>query len=61
MAWPWDFKPSQFLGIEWSDSVKNYLGLNFDSESLVTGKSGIPVNSVHFKMQERYGRYMTFF
>uniref|UniRef100_A0A4D5RIU9 Putative tick transposon n=1 Tax=Ixodes scapularis TaxID=6945 RepID=A0A4D5RIU9_IXOSC len=58
---PWTFKPEEYMGIKWSCSLDNYLGIRLATESLSTGHEGIHLNKVNGKMNEWYGRHLSLF
>lgn len=57
-AWlgPWPNMPETFLGISWTTSVNNYLGVKLGEENLRTGLGGIHLDTLRAKVVEWHGR-----
>ncbi|KAM7309263.1 hypothetical protein ISCGN_012894 [Ixodes scapularis] len=51
-AWlgDWDLKPEQFLGVTWTTSVSNYLGLSLTAEKLSGRCGGLDINRLRSKV-----------
>ncbi|CAN8006964.1 unnamed protein product [Ixodes hexagonus] len=49
------------MGINWSSSVPNYLGVGLETAQLSTGCDGIHLKSVYFKMTDWHGRHLSLF
>lgn len=53
---PWPSKPKIFIGIQWSDSMSNYLGLSLNLADICKGESGLRLNAVRAKAADWQGR-----
>ncbi|KAM7300105.1 hypothetical protein ISCGN_020669 [Ixodes scapularis] len=62
-AWlgDWDLKPEQFLGVTWTTSVSNYLGLSLTAEHLSGRCGGLDINRLRSKVLDWHARELSLF